>query len=219
MIIQVKSFRVAGLVLVTLMLAILGFVSSRVLVTNQNEQNVPAPQSQSPTHVPSPAIPTGFKEYKDSKNRFSFFYPELWETKPNQNNGAQVSFIRPSLKEKITKGNGVSNGQYFYEESGFSLVVSHWDDINEVIEDEFSGKRQYSSLAEFINDPQVPTKKIGEISLNGAQGHEVINPGVSTQYAILFERPDGIYQIEFSDIPQKENLSDDDKKIIESFRF
>lgn len=214
-----KGFGAIGIILVLLVMAIIGFAVWRVWANSQSGQNTPTQQNQSPAQAVTPTIPSGFKEYKDTKNRFSFFFPESWEIKQNQNSGALVSLIRPSLKEKITKGTGAPSGQYFYEGSQFSLVVSHWNNVNNVIEDEFSGKRQYSGLADFINDPQVPVKKIGEISINGAQGYDVINPGVSTQYAILFERPDGIYQFEFSDVPAKDSLGSEDKKIVETIKF
>lgn len=208
-----KGFGVVGAVVVVLTVAIVGFAVWRILTANTTSEPV-TEQPKQQTTTPSDDTPAGYIKYSDPKGRFTFAYPNTWETKPVNLNGALIALVRPSLQETLKKP-----GSY-YDGPSFSLVVSHWTNVNEIVKDEeYLGKRSYANLADFMKDAKVPVKLIGETTLNGAPGYEAINPGIGSQYALLFERPDGIYQLEFSDVAKKENLSAEDKKIIETFKF
>ncbi len=209
-----------GLVLIAgivILFGLIGFIVWQAWSNNKDRE--PQTDQQSNTDQQD-SISDGYKRYNEPKGKFSFVYPISWEmVAPAQIDGEIIALVRPTLKETIrnaTNQNGVST----YDGPQFSLVVSHWNDVNQVLKDEnYVGKRTYSNLSDFLSDQHVPVKKIGEIVVDGVNGYEVINPGVVGQYAFLLERQEGIYQIEFSDVAKKENLSNEDKKIIESLKF
>ncbi len=208
-----SGFSLALVGVVIILVGLVGFVGWQAWSNSQGSQ------SDRPSSGDQTNITKGYKRYDDSKNRFSFMYPNDWEMANPKQNGAIVAFIRPSLKERINKAVDQTGGST-YDGPSFSLVVSYWNNVNKVVEDEnYVDKRNYSHLSDFVNDQHVPIKKIGEIMVGNIKGYEIINPGISGQYALLLERADGVYQIEFSDVTRKEELSDKDKKIIESFKF
>jgi hypothetical protein len=213
-----KGFSAVGIISIILALIVLGAIVWRVWETSQAVQAPESSLNQQNSSAQN-TVPDGYAKYHDSANRFSFVYPSAWEVKDNEADREIISLIRPELKEAIEEGTGPS-GTYFYEGALFSLVISHWNTISDMLDgEEFAGKRAYTNLVDFLDDSHTPKEKIGEITINGVQGYEVINPGIGSQYALLFERPDGIYQIEFSDVADKTKLTNKDIKIIDSFTF
>lgn len=211
---QQSGFGLVAIIAVVVLFGLIAFVTWRILAANSTS-STGTEQPKQQTTTPPDDVPAGYTKYSDSQNRFTFAYPTTWETKSTNLDGALVALVRPSLKEALQK-----SANSFYEGPAFSLVVSRWANVNDIVKgEEYVGKRSYANLADFLKDGSSPTKLLGETVVNGVAGYEAINPGIGSQYALLFERTDGVYQFEFSDVAKKDNLSADDKKIIETVKF
>jgi hypothetical protein len=83
----------------------------------------------------------------------------------------------------------------------------------------WEGMTTYSSLNDFLNDPHSFKQRTGIIVVGDALGYEVTVGGIGANYAVLIERPDGIYEINFPSLDSKDMLTEADRAFIASFRF
>jgi hypothetical protein len=155
--------------------------------------------------------------YLDAATGASFEYPSTWKVvQPADNDklsGILVSFINPHPVNAFS-GNGTSGNTPY-------LTLSRYKDMNSFAArgGSWMGMRTYTSLADFFTDRQAPKQTTGMTIFGGMPAYDVNVVGQGTNYAVMAERPDGIYQFDFTMTANRTNLTEVDQHIISSFRF
>lgn len=152
--------------------------------------------------------------YLDPSRRFSFRYPSFWTMRaPSSLEPTTLITIVNPREQGIIGGNG--------DGSGAHVVVSRFSDMNsdEARGGSWEGMTTYPSLNAFLNDSHSFKQRTGTIIVGGDLGYEVTVGGIGANYAVLIERPDGIYEINFPSTDSKDMLTDVDRAFLASFRF
>lgn len=224
------GFSVVEMLIVLAILILIGSAGVYVYKANNSESSDEDTKGQHATQTDEPnemiSAPEGYKEYKNTQYKFSFAYPENWTQQSAEETlvwgeKAIVSLISPETTE--VREDAMARG--ILGAPGSTLVVSRWDSINEsgAKGGEWIGQREYSSLEDYLNDSdeQRSKRKIGELSISGQKAFEVIIGGHGSNYGMMLERAGVIYELRFvaAEVDDKAGVTEDYKKIIESFRF
>lgn len=156
------------------------------------------------------------KTYENSN--FSFQYPADWvltEYRTDDTSGRVLTLIKPEVLESLNTNAPVVDPGYADE-----LVIYKWDSINNeyAVGGSWEGKRIYNNLADYFSNPNEfrMTQSTGDIMIGNQKAYEVIIGGAGANYGIMYEF-DGVYELSFETAWDKSQLSNEQKRIIDSF--
>lgn len=155
----------------------------------------------------------GWKVYESKSLGFRVDYPSDWKEEDSSPNYAwTIYLVNPETSAFAKTNKGKLQDQfgsmedYFYSES--DITIAYFDSLN------FSDA---DTIDEYIDNPD--KEKIGETQIDGARAVEVVDKGELPYYMIMFENKGHFYEIRFNKTPNKEAVSETQRKIISSFRF
>lgn len=221
------GFSVVEVLIALVVLILIGGAGFYAYKANNNESSDDAKNqysAQIDTSANEASVPGGYKEYKNTQYKFSFVYPEDWSQQSADETlvwgeSAIVSLISPETAEirEDSTARGILGAP------GSTLVVSRWGSINEsgAKGGEWIGQRGYSSLEDYLNDSdgQRSKQKIGEVEVAGQKAYEVIIGGHGAEYGVMLERDGAVYELRFVAADDKASVTEEDREIIESFKF
>ena len=160
-----------------------------------------------------------YRLYHNEEIRLEFEYPENWLIESHNLDerglyGDIVSLSTSNTKELVAREELIPS----YAEN---FVVSWWSSINN---DYAQGGSvlESATLNEYISSLSAMKKKIGEINVDGRIAYEVLSGGFGQNSAIMLggtrESP-GVWEFAFPRTWDKEQLTDEDRRIISTIRF
>lgn len=219
-----KRFTNIILIIVVAMLA--GAVGYFVFVKKSTPiaQQTPTPSQTNNTTSPTQTQKdetADWKTYSNNKYDFSLKYPKEWILKEFSKSETDLTGAIFSLKS--SESNQLLNGGTYpgYEIYEYNLMVSFWPTINNAYARGGSWRNQknYTNLADFFDDKNAPKQKIGETTIDGENAYEVVIGGFMSNYGIMIEHDNGIYELSFQTASDKSKLSPTEKQILSTFGF
>lgn len=221
-----KGFGVIEIIIVTILVAgVIGlgwYVYDAYQKKSTQNSNPQATQQESKRESD---VPAGYKKYTDSQYRLSFIYPEDWvmvdKAEDDAGRGVLVKIASPD-QDAAYKAHKAS-GRPIDGPPASTFEVSRWDSINDPAAKggESIDEPTYVNLEDYFNSAyhMKIKQKIGERTINSQKAYEVSIGGFGQTYGVMFERGEGIYQVEFLGNWQKTSLTEEENQILESFKF
>lgn len=169
-------------------------------------------------------IPEGYKEYYNQDLGLTFYYPETWMMNEVSSGDSKIGrfldMVSPERNQAYKER--VASGKVIEGYPNTDLMVSYWSDLNNEFTrggDWIGQKDSYASLEELLNDKNGPKQLIGKTTINDREAFEVSIGGFAISYGIMFETNKGIYEFNFINTYEKNDLTNEFQTIIDSVKI
>ena len=149
-------------------------------------------------------------------NDYSLEYPQDWIINKVNSiyvtlNGPENEQIKQNIKPKYHLPSGlIKAGQGYMDD----ITIAYYSSG-----DNFAGYPTFKDWLEDVDNPNRYISNVEKIELAGIETWEMKMTGSQTAYIIMVEYNGHLYQIGFNNRSDKIDLTDIEKKIIESFKF
>ncbi|MDD3006323.1 MAG: PsbP-related protein [Candidatus Pacebacteria bacterium] len=153
--------------------------------------------------------------YDNKEEKFNLDYPENWTVKEDKDEYGNtiVKLTSPETMENARMESGVVEGETV--EPVADVIVHYAPTVAESSINKANGYGA-TTMRELIGkDPNIT--RITEAGLNGVQTMEVIVSGEGDSYGKYIEKDGRLYEISFTYRADKGSLTEEEKKILESF--
>ena len=149
-------------------------------------------------------------------NDYSLEYPQDWIINKVNSiyvtlNGPENEQIKQNIKPEYHLPSGlIKAGQGYMDD----ITIAYYSSG-----DNFAGYPTFKDWLEDVDNPNRYISNVEKIELAGIETWEMKMTGSQTAYIIMVEYNGHLYQIGFNNRSDKIDLTDIEKKIIESFKF
>lgn len=156
-----------------------------------------------------------WKTYKNGLYGFNLQYPSNWTLAEGVQGGSTDKSVVSLASPETTAAFKAANGK----EGAYSDDFSIYYYISVADEAENKANNYGAKTIDQLISTNPAIQKIGSTTLGGLPATDVYWSGLGKYYAILAMKQDHLLKVWFSNIDDKANLTDTEKKIISSVQF
>lgn len=160
-----------------------------------------------------------WQTFSDSSYSFTLRFPNNWKTEKNTSDTAKTMGITSPLTQKNIADINQKYGDGSCPVCGPNLVISEYTSIADEPSNVL-GSFNATTIDDLISKQSATKQKIGTRRLNGREATEVIDTERGTHYSVWLTGDDGrLYVLFYTYKKSAEKLSEEDQKIIQSFKI